>query len=677
MMSKVTNIVELIERQAECYPDKVVYQYLKNGDTLEQSLTFEALCRQVKNLAAHIQSSSKPGDRALLLYPSCLDYIVAFFACLSAGVIAVPAYPPKNKRRDWPRLQSILDDSGANLVISLESYRDGVDDWFDGQEAQKPAFIASDNLDQSIALSWQNPQVNGETIAFLQYSSGSTGTPKGVMVSHANLLHNEKVLASSFQGHADVTVVGWLPIYHDMGLIGNVISALYCGSKFILMSPASVVQKPFKWLKAISDYKAEISGGPNFIYDLCTQQISAEQKQQLDLSHWKVAFNGAEPISAATLQRFADAFDVSGFHHSAFLPCYGLAENTLIATAKHMQQAPRLMHVDADELKENRAIEKLKAGDGKLMELVSSGSNIVDQSVRIVNPQTKEACADNSVGEIWVSGDSVAKGYWQNAELTETTFNAFVGDEGPYMRTGDYGFMVDGDLFVTGRMKEVIISNGQNYYPQDIEASVQSVSAIFRKGSGAAFSVSLDDKEQLIVVQELTRQGMRLDADAIDKLVLNTQIAIAEQHQLVLSDLVLVKFGALSKTTSGKIQRYLNRDRYLAEELPILHSSKANQANYVEPETETEKQLCSICKDLLGIDRIGVNDNFFMLGGNSLLAAKFITRLEQEFQIKMPFEELFKAPSLRQLSQTIEQKKPTMTAQMFDQMSDLLDDLEA
>ena len=676
-MNKVTNIVELIEHQAECYPNKIVYQYLKNGDTLDQSLTFEELCREVKSLAAHIQNNSQPGDRALLLYPSCLDYIVAFFACLSASVIAVPAYPPKNKRRDWPRLQSILDDSGASLVVSLESYREGVDDWFSEQELQKPTFIASDNLDESLDLNWQNPQVNGETIAFLQYSSGSTGTPKGVMVSHANLLHNEKVLAASFQGHTDVTVVGWLPIYHDMGLIGNVISALYCGSKFVLMSPASVIQKPFKWLKAISDFNAEISGGPNFIYDLCVQQISDEQKQELDLSHWKVAFNGAEPISAATLQRFADAFDVSGFRHSAFLPCYGLAENTLIATSKHMQETPRLMQVDAAELKNNRAVEVIETKGEKVMELVSSGSNIVDQSVRIVNPETKQACADKSVGEIWVAGGSVAKGYWQNAELTEATFNAFVGDEGPYMRTGDYGFMVGKNLFVTGRMKEVIISHGPNYYPQDIEASVQSKSAVFRKGSGAAFSVSLDDKEHLVVVQELTRQGMRLDSDAIAELALNTQIRIAEQHQLVLSDLVLVKFGALSKTTSGKVQRYLNRDRYLAQELPVLHSSKANQANYVAPETETEKQLCLICEELLGVDRIGVNDNFFMLGGNSLLAAKFITRLEQEFQIKMPFEELFKAPSLRQLSVTVEQKNPLMTAQMFDQMNDLLDDLEA
>lgn len=677
-MSKVSNIIELLERQAECYPDKIVYQYLKNGETLDQSLTFNELYKQVKDLAAHIQNNSVQGDRALLLYPSCLDYIVAFFACLSAGVVAVPAYPPKNKRRDWPRLQSILDDSRASLVISQESYRKGVDDWFSEQaDTQKPIFIASDNLDDSLNLCWKKPDVNGETIAFLQYSSGSTGTPKGVMVSHANLLHNEHVLKSSFKGHDGVTVVGWLPIYHDMGLIGNIISALYCGSKFVLMSPASVVQKPFRWLKAISDFKASISGGPNFIYDHCVQQISDEQKKQLDLSNWKVAFNGAEPISAATLKRFSDAFAVSGFSGNAMSPCYGLAENTLIASCKHTHEPPRLLHVDKNELRNNKAIENKGLVSNETIQLVSSGNNIVDQAVRIVNPETHESCNDYDIGEIWLAGGSVAKGYWQNDGLTEETFNAFIGNQGPFMRTGDYGFKVDDDLFVTGRMKEVIISHGQNYYPQDIEVSVQNQSPYFRQGSGAAFTVVIDDKEQLVVVQELTRQGMRLDDDTVAKLTLKTQMSIAEQHQLVLSDLVLVKFGGLSKTTSGKIQRYLNRDRYLAEEVPVLHSSRARQASYVAPVTETEQHLCSICKELLCVESIGVNDNFFMLGGNSLLAAKFITRLEQEFQINMPFEELFKAPSLRELSIIIDQKKPSMTSLMFDQMNDLLDDLEA
>ncbi len=677
-MNQASNLIELVEQQSQRYNDKVVYQFLKDGETLDQSLTFKELETQVKHLAAHIQANSQSGDRALLLYPSCLDYIVAFYACLVAGVIAVPAYPPKNKNRDWPRLQRILDDSGSRLVISLTSFRGSVDGWFEDQvDHEKPFFIASDELDETCNMPWQRPQVSGDTTAFLQYSSGSTGSPKGVVVSHANLLHNEQVLVSSFQGRDEITLVGWLPIYHDMGLIGNVISALYCGFRFILMSPASVVQKPYRWLKAISDYKAEISGGPNFIYDHCVQQISEEQKQELDLSHWRVAFNGAEAIHAASLERFYKAFACTGFSYSSFSPCYGLAENTLIATCKTPQQAPKSLTFDSKELSYNKAIELIDSINTKTTTLVSSGDNIIGQTVRIVNPQSLSACEDNDIGEIWIAGASVAKGYWNNEVLTQSTFHAYVGDQGPYMRTGDFGFMREGNLFVTGRMKEVIISNGQNYYPQDIEASLQSESDHFRKGSGAAVAVELEGREQLVIIQELTRQGMRLGSDEVSKLILKAQIRVAEQHQLVLSDLVLVKFGALSKTTSGKIQRYRNRERYLAQEIPILHSSMAQQSVYVAPETITEQELCSICQELLGGQNIGVNDNFFMLGGNSLMAAKFINRLEEHFQINVEFEELFKAPSLRELSYIIDQKKPAMNTQVFDQMSSLLDDLEA
>ncbi|MEM9101115.1 MAG: amino acid adenylation domain-containing protein [Pseudomonadota bacterium] len=666
------NLIDLIALQASRHPQKIAYEYLKDGEELETSLTFGDMYRHVRALAAVIQQHSFQGDRVLLLYPNNLDYILAFYAVIAAGCIAVPAYPPQNKRRDWMRLQSMVEDCQPSLVLSLDSHAEGIIEWLSELNiSNKPLFLSSNIADvESFESVWKKPAINQESIAFLQYSSGSTGTPKGVMVSHGNLLHNVDQIKIAMGIDEHGVGVGWLPIYHDMGLIGNIITPLYVGGKLLLMTPASVVQKPIRWLKAISDYRAPYSGGPNFIYDLCVAQITDAQKRELDLSCWQVAFNGAEPISASTLKRFATAFAECGFKESTFLPCYGLAENTLLVTSKQPAQDFRTLSVDGNALSQHRAVivpqsqvaESKNNSNTRL--LVSSGNHIIDQQVRIVHPENQTYCEEREVGEIWIKGDSVARGYWQNDELTKAVFQAYVEKDGPYLRTGDFGFFEGQDLFVTGRMKDVIIVNGQNHYPQDIETTIQPLSEHFRKSGTAAFSIDVNGEERLVVVQELMPRSARKANKIFDtELLKRVHTAVAEQHQLELYDFVAIKYGMLSRTTSGKIQRFHNRERYLSENLEALYTSlgeevhaltqPADSNHYFEPVTDNQKILAEIWQDLLKIERVSREDNFFALGGHSLLLMQMMGKL-QDKGFDIGASDIFEARSLEALAEVLD-----------------------
>lgn len=690
---KFGSLIDLVEYQAERLPNNIVYRYLKDGEILDDSLTFSEFSLRIKKLAAVIQAHCEPGDRALLLYPSSLDYIVAFFACVYAGVIAVPAYPPQNQRRDWTRLQSILEDSKASLLLSNNHYSTGIEQWLSQTELSfKPKFLTSSYIHDNGASLWRCPNIDNDTTAFLQYSSGSTGMPKGIMVSHGNLLHNEEIIQQSVRSHVGTKFVGWLPIYHDMGLIGNVMQPLYCGGELTIMSPASVIQKPIRWLKAISDQQASISGGPNFIYDICVRQITEEQKGDLDLSHWQIAFNGAEPINPDTLDRFSTSFSSCGFRPEMFFPCYGLAENTLMVSAKTFSEQPKIISVRADKLRQDKAVVideyNLDNNLKNSIRLISSGNNLMNQDVRIVTPGDNNIqCSDGNIGEIWVKGKSVAQGYWNQPDVSETIFRAHISstNEGPFMRTGDYGFFHGGNMYITGRIKEIVIVHGENHYPQDIEKTVQNVSELFRKGGGAAFSIDINGQERLVVIQELLREGMReRNKDQVIAAIARTQAAIAEIHHLELYDLVLVKYGSISKTTSGKIQRYMNRKHYLNNELSTLYTLLDDQCinelqshrDYVEPGSEIEKELCLIWQEVLGVECVGMADNFFHLGGNSLLAAKLVVRVKEKFQVDFPLDTFFTLSSIKNMAIAIDEQEPKMTDDTFDRMSSLLDELE-
>ncbi|TDF41774.1 amino acid adenylation domain-containing protein [Alteromonadaceae bacterium M269] len=674
-----STMIDLIESQANLLPNKTVYEYLKDGEVLDDSLSFSELHRKVKCLAGRIQNSCEQGDRVLLLYPSSLDYIVAFFACIYAGCIAVPAYPPQNQRRDWARLKSIFDDCNASLVLTNTASFNGVREWLDDQQNNKKCELlqsdVADISDNELKYNWKRPEIDQQTIAFLQYSSGSTGTPKGVMVTHLNLLHNQHVIHQSILEDGDVNIVGWLPIYHDMGLICNVLQPLYCGGTLTLLAPVNVIQKPYRWLKAITDKKALVSGGPNFIYDLCVDRITDEQKATLDLSHWKGAFNGAEPVNYETMKRFASAFESCGLDYDVLAPCYGLAENTLVVATKNRHIPPKTIRIDGQELKRGSAVTST-SDDSTSLTLVSSGDHVVAQEVSIVDPNEHTHCGDNKVGEIWVKGQSVAKGYWNKPELTSEIFNVSIQDSSDnqivdtgYMRTGDLGFISEGHLYVTGRMKDVIIVNGQNHYPQDIETDIQEISELFRNSGSAAFSINTEGKERLVVVQELTPRASRPKAQIpFDELFSKARNVIAKDHQLELHDLVLIKFGALSRTTSGKIQRYLNKERYLSNDFDsrfsaLLVDTPIKQTQrYVAPKSDIERLLCDISQKVLKVEKVGLEDNFFELGGHSLLLMQIIGMI-QEKGLELTPQQVFASKNIADLAACIELNKKQVNSE--------------
>ncbi|MBV9790945.1 MAG: amino acid adenylation domain-containing protein, partial [Chloroflexi bacterium] len=510
--------------------------------------------------------------------------------------------------------------------------------------------------------------IGGDTLAFLQFTSGSTAAPKGVMVSHGNLLHNEALIKQGF-GHTDdnTTVVGWLPLYHDMGLIGNVLQPLYLGRPCVLMSPVAFLQSPFRWLQAISQYKATTSGGPNFAYDLCARKITPEQRATLDLSSWTVAFNGAEPIRNETLERFAATFAECGFRKEAFYPCYGLAEATLFVTGSVPRQPVVTATIDTAALERDRIV--LAAPDADdAQTMVGSGRVWGDQILAIVDPATGLRCASDQVGEIWVKGPSMAHGYWNQPEESERTFRARIADtgEGPFMRTGDLGFVRDGELFVTGRLKDLIIIRGRNHYPQDIELTVERSHPALRPGCGAAFSLNVNDEERLVVVQEVEREHRNTP---VDEMAAAVRKAVAEHHELQVYAVVLLRPNGILKTSSGKIQRNASRVAYLAGKLDVIGSDvladtsaeedivELNRESLLAAETAEREPLLqaylrSQVAHVLGVatERVDLNQPASTLGIDSLMAVELQHTIETELEVVVPMVYFLEERSLAELA---------------------------
>ncbi|NER49124.1 MAG: fatty acyl-AMP ligase [Symploca sp. SIO1A3] len=561
------SLLDILQQRARQQRDNRAYIFLQNGETESGSLTYGELDTQAKVIASYLQSYR--GERALLLYPSGLEFIAAFFGCLYAGVIAVPVYPPRRNQK-LSRLLAIANDAQAKIALTATSILTDLDQRWSDQSALAPLkLIATDTIAANLREFELQP-VAPENLAFLQYTSGSTGDPKGVMVTHGNIIHNQQLIKQAF-GHSERTIfVGWLPLFHDMGLIGNVLQPMYLGIPCILMPPLEFMIKPIRWLKAISKYRATTSGGPNFAYDLCVKKIKPEQLTDVDLSSWDLAFNGAEPLRVETLEQFGKKFTQCGFRYNAFYPCYGMAETTLLATGGDKKQKPVIQGVLARELERN-SVESSEISWQETQLLVGCGRPYrFDKKVIIVNPDSFSRCSQEQVGEIWVAGGSVATGYWNRPSATKETFQAYLKDtgEGPFLRTGDLGFLLNGELFVTGRLKDVLIIRGGNYYPQDIELTVQKSHQALRANSGAAFMVELKGAKRLIVVQEVERSYLRkLD---VDEVLGNIRQAVTAEHALQIYTTVLVKPGSIPKTSSGKIQRYACRKAFLDSNLSAV-----------------------------------------------------------------------------------------------------------
>jgi len=552
-------LLDLLRQRAEDYRDKVAFSFSYNGDDEQRTqLTYHELDIKARAIASNLQQQGAAGERVLVLCRPGLDHVAGFFGCIYAGAVAVPVH-----ERLAPRLSSVVPNAQARFALATAEtqakVKAAVDALGEGRHLQ---WGLTDEVGD--AESWTAPDVDPDATAMVQYTSGSTTSPKGVVVSHRNLLHNMESIRQVWHGDDPATSVFWLPPHHDMGLIGGILSMLYVGCTTHLMSPTAFIKRPMRWLEAVSRHRAALTVAPNFAYDLCVEHSSAEERAALDLSSLTTAMNGAEPVHAATLQRFADAFAPAGFRPEASLPVYGLAEATLLVSGGSDSALPVVHHIDLAALREDRVVDA-EPEHQSAVALIGCGRPRGGQQVVIVDPVTRRPCKADAVGEIWIAGPSVGRGYWERPEDTEQTFSAFLSETsgGPFLRTGDLGFLRSGQLFITGRCKDLVIIRGANYYPNDIELTVQGCDPVLVSGRGAVFAITpgLGALEQLVVVQEVHRH--REGAVELTDVMETIRIAIAERYGIQAHSVVLVEHSSIPTTSSGKVQRGQCRKLFL------------------------------------------------------------------------------------------------------------------
>jgi acyl-CoA synthetase (AMP-forming)/AMP-acid ligase II len=565
-----SNIVEILQRRAISQGNNLVYLFLQDGESKETRLTYQELDLKAKAIAVQLQQLVTPGSRALLVYPynAGLEFITAFFGCLYAGVVAVPSHPPKN-RLTTIEVQNRLESANAEVVLtdssSFNKLKIRLSEW---DKTALPC-LNTDKI-ELLRDAETLPEITADTLAFLQYTSGSTGEPKGVMITHGCLMQNQEMLKLAFGHTSDLVGVGWLPLFHDMGLIGNVIQPIYVGGYCVMMSPVSFVQKPLRWLQAISKYQATTSGAPNFAYDLLCDRVTVAEVAQLDLSSWKVAFCGAEPVQTITLDEFNLKFASCGFKSTAFYPCYGMAEATLMITGGDQAKYPQIKHVDEVALEQNKVVIVDQSQPGTkssgTKSFISAGYPWLDGQILIADLLTLKECEPNRIGEIWYSGSNVGQGYWQLSEQTQQTFQASLQGK-QYLRTGDLGFISDGELYITGRLDDVLVFWGLNHYPQHIEQTIEQSHLGLKPNCGVAFSVEVSGKPRLIIAQEIERTHRK--SLVMDEVVEAIRWQVFQQHFIDIYGIVLLLPGRIPKTSSGKVQRAKCKAMYLDESLEI------------------------------------------------------------------------------------------------------------
>ncbi|MBT1263221.1 non-ribosomal peptide synthetase [Pseudomonas sp. VS40] len=636
-------LVQSLQRRAAQTPDQVALRFLAESAEHSVVLSYRDLDQRARTIAAALQANAELGDRAVLLFPSGPDYVAAFFGCLYAGVIAVPAYPPESTRRHHQeRLLSIISDAEPRLLLTIASLADGL-----SQLDNAPPVLSVDSLES--AGNWIAPDLHPDDIAFLQYTSGSTALPKGVQVSHGNLVANEVLIRRGFgiDLNPDDVIVSWLPLYHDMGLIGGLLQPIFSGVPCVLMSPAYFLGRPLRWLEAISAYGGTISGGPDFAYRLCSERVSDSALERLDLSRWRVAYSGSEPIRLDTLERFAEKFATCGFTPNNFFASYGLAEATLFVAGGTRGQGIAALRVDEQALAANRA----EPGQGSA--IMSCGTSQPEHAVLIADPQTLTELPDNRVGELWASGPSIAHGYWRNPEATAKTFVQHAGRT--WLRTGDLGFIRDGEVYITGRLKDLLIVRGHNLYPQDIEQTIEREVEVVRKGRVAAFAVSDKGLEGIGIAAEISRSVQKiLPPEALIKAI---RQAVAEAYQEAPSVVVLLNPGALPKTSSGKVQRAACALRHKDGSLDSYAQFPDLQAQVSDGalESELHNQIAAIWCEQLNIASVAADDHFFLLGGNSITATQVVARLRETLGLELNLRMLFEAPTLEGFAANVAQ----------------------
>ncbi|WP_449434142.1 non-ribosomal peptide synthetase [Pseudomonas putida] len=642
------SLVQALAQRAAQTPERIALRFLADTPGEQAVLSYRDLDLRARTIAAALQARAEFGERAVLLFPSGPDYVAAFFGCLYAGVIAVPAYPPESSRQHHQqRLLSIIDDAEPRLLLTAAALQQSLQGLPALAGDNAPELLVLDGLDPALASTWREPTLACDDIAFLQYTSGSTALPKGVQVSHGNLVANEQLIRQGFgiDLNPDDVIVSWLPLYHDMGLIGGLLQPIFSGVPCVLMAPSYFLARPLRWLQAISEYGGTISGGPDFAYRLCSERVSEAALAGLDLSRWRVAYSGSEPIRQDSLAAFADKFQACGFDGQSFFASYGLAEATLFVSGSRRGQGIPALELDADAIAGNRA----EAGKGSV--LMSCGYPQPGHALRIVEPQHLEVLADNHVGEIWASGPSIALGYWRNPEASARTFVAMDGQT--WLRTGDLGFMRDGEVFVTGRLKDMLIVRGQNLYPQDLEQTLEREVEVLRKGRVAVFAVDDQGEEGIGVAVEISRNVQK--ALKPQALLTTLRQVIADACRQAPAVVLLLNPGALPKTSSGKLQRSACRLR-MGDGSLDCYARYPEVTEYSESHAVTDPlqaRIAAVWCEILNAEAVAAHDHFLLLGGNSIAATQVTARLADELGVNLSLRTLFEAPTLAEYSAAV------------------------
>ncbi|HEU5415712.1 MAG TPA: LLM class flavin-dependent oxidoreductase, partial [Candidatus Angelobacter sp.] len=654
-----STLMELLRRRASSDPDHVLYSFLRDDLSVGQDISLRFLDLRARSVAAFIQGETSPGDRILLVFPFGPGFLEGFFGSIYAGRIPVPAYAPRPGRPNHT-LAAICNDAQPSIVLTNHEQASRIKEALSSGSPELRCCCVEDIPDDG-AEAWVEPEINSETIAFLQYTSGSTAAPKGVIVSHGNIIHNERMIQEAFCQDESSVVVSWLPLYHDMGLIGGVLQPLWAKSRCFLMRPQTFVQNPFQWLEAISRFKGTTSGGPDFAYRLCVARVTSQQLTALNLSTWRVAFNGSEPVQPATIRQFSQRFETCGFRKSAFVPCYGLAESTLLVTARRNSAELTIRSFQSRELERNRVVPS-DVNDFGARPLVGCGVGSASQNVVIVNPESGSLCDGGEAGEILVSGPHVAQGYWNKTKETAEIFGQKIaGREGNFLRTGDLGFVLENELFIAGRSRDLIVLRGRNFYPQDFEMLAMQSHEAFQAGLTAAFAVKTEAEPELVIVQET--QNRALDFETACQVI---REAIVEEFDVSPEKILFVRSGSLPRTSSGKIRRQQCKAELLAGSLKLVFEEAGNKT---APEVNTasaapndeavshnlpllQDNLADLVRKILrlGNREIDPKVSLLALGLDSIAAAELKTAIAQNLKVDVSLEDILQGISLAELA---------------------------
>ena len=637
--SNPTTLVELVTQRSATMPERTAFTFLLDGEHAQQHLSYAALAIQARTVAAWLQQQHVGHEPVLILCPTGPEFIAAFFGCLFAGAIAVPL-PTTAGRRSLPQVAAIAQHTKASVVLTSAATA--------AVCASQPALQHLNGqvvaqLDPALAATWQPQPINPTTTALLQYTSGSTAAPKGVMLSQRNLLANVAQISQRYALTSSAVSVFWLPLYHDMGLISSILAPIYVACRAILLPPAAFAEQPLRWLQAISQYQATISSAPDMAYRLCVERSKAEERSQLDLSAWRVAICGAEPVRSTTLARFASAFAAAGFRAEYFCPAYGLAEATLMVTARPDRSAPRTLMLDRQQLAQGQVIPVTAGGQT----FVSCGLPVADCEVAIVAPELQVRVAEQQLGEIWVRGPNVAAGYWNAPQASTETFGVtLTTGEAGFLRTGDLGFLHAGELFIVGRMKDLLIVNGENYFPEDLEQHVAAAHEAALEGV-AIFAVDTGEREQIVLLLERRRVWYQATlAEQRRALADSAQRTVAQATGLWVDAVGLVAPGHLPRTTSGKIQRFRCREHFLAAQTAgielFVYAQPAQTPVSLAAQLQAATPATSFILTFLAqrlqcqIAALDLHQSLRDLGLGSLDAAMLRAQLAERFGIQVP-----------------------------------------